>query len=194
MKKVIYLVLLLAVMACKKEDGNDKQLQMPPATYSGVNSMGCYANEKLMATVGQNPYEFSNGVYAYVHDKNEGQPDAYLEFTILGISESTNEEIELRLNLDDFKTGTYHLVYSPYNFYVDFPGIHSGCYQGQNTNYYCTDSRDSLVGLCTITKLDTVDHIISGTFYFDGGTYVDTTVMRVTEGRFDAKYRDYRGH
>ncbi|RPD43748.1 hypothetical protein DNI29_23090 [Hymenobacter sediminis] len=43
-------------------------------------------------------------------------------------------------------------------------------------------------GQLTITRLDTVAHIVAGTFEFKGQATAGTGTVSVTEGRFDVKY------
>ena len=55
-------------------------------------------------------------------------------------------------------------------------------------NYYYTDS--NYTGFVAITKLDLANKIISGTFQFDAESQLTAgTVVNITDGRFDVKYR-----
>lgn len=83
--------------------------------------------------------------------------------------------------LNIFQPGEYPLVDDP---------DHSGGYQYDEIAYYNEKSQKTYLaqsGNLTVTKLDTINNIISGHFYF---TAVDSQGVKVEikKGRFDVKY------
>ena len=54
---------------------------------------------------------------------------------------------------------------------------------------YNTDSLNT--GAITITKFDTINHIVSGTFYFKAKLEDGTETVNVTDGRFDISYYSF---
>jgi hypothetical protein len=80
-----------------------------------------------------------------------------------------------------FGTGEYSLISQAgtgNNFHLDDIGY----YHEQSRKTYLAIS-----GKLTVTKLDTVNHIVSGRFYFTAKDSLGSKV-EVTDGRFDAKY------
>jgi hypothetical protein len=57
----------------------------------------------------------------------------------------------------------------------------------ESQNYITYYVNDSLRGKMTISQLDEVNKIISGTFFFDAINRLGEKV-HITEGRFDTKY------
>ncbi|MCC6684853.1 MAG: hypothetical protein IT247_07275, partial [Bacteroidia bacterium] len=52
--------------------------------------------------------------------------------------------------------------------------------------FYLTDS--IYTGQLNITRFDTINSILSGTFWFDARDKTTGEVVHITEGRFDNKY------
>lgn len=72
-------------------------------------------------------------------------------------------------NIDLFNNGSYFA--GPYHF----------------GKQYTTNELDS--GIISITKIDTIKGFITGTFEFNGEYVFGSNKVKITEGRFDLKYR-----
>lgn len=159
-----------AVWGCGSEEG-----VLPEATSDGRNTFGCKINGKVW---------LANGA------SNENGPSLKpleVEFNKLAdnrfrlfIVGNANTRDRVQLALTSGVVGDNPLK----NRYDDPFAV-----------YYDTQSRiftsmEANPGKLVITKLDTVNHIISGTFHFDAQFIVNKEIVKVTEGRFDIDLDD----
>jgi len=75
-------------------------------------------------------------------------------------------------------------IYAKKSYFLNAKQSNTGVFNSNLRNY--TTGEDKYVGEFTITKLDTVNYIISGTFWFDAVSE-DGEVVEIREGRFDIK-------
>jgi hypothetical protein len=101
--------------------------------------------------------------------------------TISGLSKTG---IEISMVLPEFKTGTYTLSAAsiPFAFYVDL--------LGSLTDVYYSNS-GTAAGTVTISSIDTVNHLVSGSFQFTLVNPSDNSTKSVTNGVF--AYIPYTG-
>jgi len=178
--KLIFLLFSLSgimnVSSCK-EDNFDK---MPPETQSGKNTFGCLIDGKLFVGGCCAPFgpvgPISVG-YQKVSDK--------LFISVFGkisITSISNRATQVGMVINSPHQNTIQkLSIASYN-----PAdIISGCW-----NFTAVND-----GMCTITKFDTINKIVSGRFEFVGICadnsffVVDSTIMKqITQGRFDLKF------
>ena len=168
MEKFKYLILLsalsLLLSACIKTHVEPNLL--PPETQTGKNTFGCRVNGKAWLPIVPFPANCLTGglyqgyVYIYVK-RDKDKTDQYL---YIGRENVTG-------------VGTYLLnnSYKPEVHLTDFTN---------NCNYY-TDSLNT--GHLIITRLDTINGIISGRFDFKVKQNGCPDIA-VTEGRFDYNY------
>lgn len=171
------LVLLTGITACNNDD--DKAAQdpvnlLPAATQTGENTFGCLLDgEVFLPSGGINPldcvYQYVDGGYYLGLQGNKRNSDGDL----VGISIGTNE-------LQIFQNETYQLLE---NRSGNALAIYS-FYSNSINNYYTSQTH---TGELTITKLDTENQIVSGTFWFDVQDNQDV-VHQIREGRFDMQY------
>ena len=175
MKKILPGLLLLIVFAsCKKEIS-----ELPDTSQSGSNTFGAKINGNLWgpANFGVFPGDILKATKAgnrYVIDANN-------------LASSPNETEMQIILYDVVAPGTYQL-----NTNVSHPNGTSsyGYYVKRNMtpeNEWLTSS--TYTGMANVTKVDTINKIISGTFQFDAGSIYNSDVIHVTEGRFDVKYQ-----
>jgi hypothetical protein len=181
MKKIfISLSLLCLFISCRKHTINS--IQFPAETQSGLNTFGCY--------IDGNAFIPSTTLFGNVHPINVYYtPDStqYYKAGFLSI-----QGIDARYSLDFagdvliqklqvFGIGEYSLthVFNCTNPYECDAGAYYNAKEGKN--YFIEN------GKLTITKLDTLNKIISGKFYFSSK---DSTGNRkeVKSGVFDTKY------
>ncbi len=168
-------LLLLGFASCKKE-----VTELPPATQTGANTFGAIVNGEMWVPQQFGPIPSGNLLEAKFLGDN-------LLITAQNFSKSPVEtEFDIHIIGVD-GTGTYllntntaHPSYS-YNY---------GYYVKRNLSpekEWITSS--SYTGSVTLTRIDTVNRIASGTFQFTAGEiYNSAPVLTVTEGRFDVKY------
>jgi Family of unknown function (DUF6252) len=101
--------------------------------------------------------------------------------TISGLSKTG---AEISMLLPEFKTGTYTLNAAslPFSFYVDV--------FGSLTDVYYSNS-GSATGTVTIASIDTINHLVSGSFQFTLMNPSDNSTKSVTSGVFS--YVPYTG-
>jgi hypothetical protein len=181
MKRVfIYLSLMALFISCRNND--DIILQFPSETQNGLNTFGCYIDNKAFIP--------STTLFGNVRPISVYYTSEYTLYYKAGFL--SIQGIDARYSLDFagsillqkipvFGTGEYSLthVFNSVNPY-DYDG--GGYYNAKEGKTYFIES-----GKMTITKLDTLNKIVSGRFYF---TSKDTLGNRkeVTKGVFDTKY------
>lgn len=165
MKKLLYTFALLGLLftaCCKKNSpyAPDIPSTLPPETQTGANTFGCMINGVLWLPKG------GNLVPAYTSSYGSG--------TLLVVANKAAEDESIRIYLTLDSIGHFSITghNSPQNV----------CYR-ISSNYYFADS--IIQGVLNITKFDTINHIVSGTFYFDA--VKDTQRYQIRQGRFDLK-------
>jgi hypothetical protein len=135
---------------------------LPPITQTGANTFGCKVNGQvwLPTTVW---VDYQNGGMV-IDAKNLYSPESTIIITI----------------------GNYTITGNgSYKFGSSTTYLSKGLYRYNGSRYY-TDS--TYEGWLNISRLDSVNSIISGTFSFMGKDVNTGEVVNVTEGRFDNKY------
>lgn len=173
MKKLLLLLLTTFALSCCNKD-DDKPIaeidKLPPATQTGANTVGCLLNGNAFLP-GNFPnttncfYQLVDGEYYFYLNFNNNVSNNFLAIS-LG---SEAKQIEQNQIFDLFER-------------VD--GNVFGSYTFETLNSITTHTH---TGKLTITKLDEVNHIVSGTFWFD---VIDNNglVHQIREGRFDMQY------
>ncbi len=176
MKKILLLLTLSTLLACCNKDETlappqTPVSQLPPATQTGANTVGCLLDGEVFKPDNrQNStncfYQFVNSKYYFTvafrkSDKNNN---------LLGIDVGTNAK-------EIFEGETYDLItFLPNNASATFIF---------NLTQNFTDNIHK--GELKITKLDKINFIVSGTFWFD---VIDSNgvIHQIREGRFDMRY------
>ncbi len=169
--KTFYLysiLLLLGCSACKTDSLSPKE-GLPDDTQQGLNTFGCLVNGEVWlpkAPFLKNKlvYEYSNGLFSISADKIDKN---FHQAIGIRIEENLNSPIAYNLeSYPEHKATFFDLERDPPCFY---------------------DRKAVKKGELKITKLDTANHIIAGTFAFTVWTEGCDTI-KVTDGRFDLKY------
>lgn len=167
---------LLLLTSCKKDID-----ELPEATQTGANTFGARVNGELWA-----PQKFGIApTKALVEARYAGDNSVFINARNFASSPTETEfEIYIR-NITG--PGTYVL------------NQNTDIYPSQSASYaYFVKRRfspqhewitsSSQTGTVTVTRFDTVNHVISGSFEFNGTSIGDTDApLTVTEGRFDAR-------
>ncbi len=170
MKTLYILILSLFFLTGCKENSN---IQLPPATQTGKGILGCLVNGEVFIAQG--------GFIGGVDDLTISV--AKDVFALGGTALGSDTEIDGNLYLQ---------FYDNYNIYNQktFPLINKtdrvGMFRNSADKTFTT-GEDRYIGELIITKLDTANHIVSGTFWFDAVSE-DGEVIEVREGRFDDHY------
>jgi hypothetical protein len=174
--RVIFCLLLmsLVVVSCKKDIG-----ELPPATESGANTFGCKIDGSFWVPAG-----FGIVPTAPILEARMAGTELYINARNFS-SSPTESEFEIYIkNL--IGTGNYNL--STGASHPDYSGNYAYYVHRKYTpdNEWVTTPPYS--GTVTITKIDTTNHFVSGTFEFHAiNLYNAPQAIAVTDGRFDVK-------
>ncbi len=150
-------IFLCSLSNCEKDP--DPTPQLPPKTQEGKNTFGCLVNGQVWLPKG-------GGLLI-------GLACDYSQGTLLINANNGNTDESIKINLLINDTGM-----------IEINGEQNqNIYYRKGLNYFYADSLS--IGYLTITKLDTINKIIAGTFYFDA--VKNTTRYEIREGRFDLK-------
>lgn len=177
MKKNNTLWLLLLALsslfaACKKDSPQDELSKLPPTTQTGANTFGCLVNGKAWMPAGGGVFD---NLLSVIYDPTfQG---GNLSIRAKKIMNGTTTRITLNGDSINF-VGVYPLL-----LHSHFNVVYSDQINCDFHTYYDTP----LSGSLNISKFDTTNRIISGTFSFKVST-AGCGIIDVTEGRFDVKY------
>jgi hypothetical protein len=173
MKVAILFFAIILLSACNKNDDTPTNPvdQLPPATQIGANTFGCLLDgEVFIPRGGTNPldcvYQFVNGGYYFALQGNKRDSENIL----IGIGITTRN---LELNQID----SYILTSN------EIGNASGGYFYGTLWNY----TTQNHIGELTISKLDTQNQIVSGTFWFNVEDQ-NGVVHEIREGRFDMQF------
>ncbi len=171
MKKYIFFLLIfitLTSLQCKKTTPEE---QLPPITTTGANTFGCLVNGNAWLPYGG--WSVPALTVAPIGEKN-------LELSIDAYDRKNGALSDISITVVNLKPDT--ATYRIYNY------LNEGLvYSNGNQDYEPFDT----FGVVHISRCDTVQQIISGTFSFVA--YTDTSrvtakSVSVTDGRFDLHY------
>ncbi len=170
-----FLIASLFLISCKKEVS-----ELPPATETGANTFGCRVNGAFWVPAGFGVVPTASILEARYMEKN------------------------IIINARNFASSPVETEFEIYIQNVIAPGTYtinqaSAVYPNQTASYAYYVKRKftpenewitntQFTGSVNITKRDTVNNIISGTFTFQGQSmYNASETISITEGRFDIK-------
>ena len=175
---LLCLMIFTSSLKCKKNPPPliiDNTEKLPPATQEGKNTCGFLLNGKVWVPKGNsgrsNPRWYfdpglNNGSFNLVGTRTENIGDT--SFTGFSLSFNNFSAGYYRINIDSSKAGVF-----------------------TNSKNYCSywwlDTIKNHNSFVNITKFDTQNRIIAGTFEFTLYKPGCDTV-RITQGRFDVKY------
>ncbi|SKC11913.1 hypothetical protein SAMN05660477_03141 [Soonwooa buanensis] len=183
---ILSTAILLSLLSCDRTTNTDTadNNKLPPITQTGANTAGCLVNGKILLPRGQKIqngpvlasfYQYLNGGYhfglAIDDNKDSNLPSIILGSDMVNFDEGKSYLLSENLNNNSLinSFGTYVIADLNTNNLIKF----------STTKTY--------IGELRITHLDTLKHIISGTFWFDA---VDAkgNKAEIREGRFDVNY------
>tara|TARA_B110000259_G_C13993077_1_gene393317 strand:- start:1078 stop:1617 length:540 start_codon:yes stop_codon:yes gene_type:complete len=173
---LLLLTITLTLSCCKKDDDQSTNPidQLPPATQTGEQTFGCLINGEAFVppSFGSNSpsafYQFVDGAYTLGISASKGGGNE-LESILLGALDVSNI-VEANYLLKSEQSGNF------LGKYLIGGGIISN-----------SVTTDEIPGELVITKFDSENFIISGTFEF---TVLDNDgqEIHITDGRFDMNY------
>lgn len=155
---------LLIVNSCKPKDA------LPAPTTEGLNTFGCKINGKVWIA---NGIRNDQGPAAKAIEVEFRPLSATTFYLLIHTNASTKDRVQLTLPKGVLGINRLTNRYDdPFAIYYD-------------NQFRLFNSMDAKPGNVVITRLDTINRIVSGTFEFDAQYPVSKEIVRVTEGRFD---------
>ncbi len=181
MKKLILLFITVFTLSCCSKSENSSTPvapidQLPPATQTGANKVGCLVNGQVFLPYQSNPFGVPSVTCSYQFVNNNYE----FGFGIRNDKMSEARGITILTNKLEFIQGQTYLLKQEEITNSSFAYYKIGFSNGFGTNTINT-------GELKITRLDETNAIISGTFWFDAVNSIGTKV-EVREGRFDMQY------
>lgn len=147
-----------------------KEDPLPAPTTEGLNTFGCKINGKVWVA---NGIRNDQGPAAKAIEVEFRQLSATTFYLFIHTNASTKDRVQLSMPKGVIGTNRLRNRYDePFAVYYD-------------NQFRLFTSMEANPGNVVITRLDTVNRIVSGTFEFDGQYPVSKEIVRVTEGRFD---------
>ena len=179
---IFALCIMLCSIACKKHSSQPTNPadQLPPATTTGANTIGCLVNGKALLPAGLSLAGGNkHATYQWGYDNawhlaiGIGNQNSNGIIQSVGVHiDSLKIEVGKSYNLDTLKNGNASAGYLNTSFVFG-----AKAYPTSSSNSWAT-------GQLTITRFDTVNQIVSENFWFNAlDQYGDS--VRVTNGRFD---------
>jgi len=172
-----YLFILLAASLlsghCKK---NKTEEQLPPETQTGAGTLGFTIDGTVYKA--NYPDVVATNIYInFPYPNNSG----YF-FTLSGGKLNKWAIIVLTDSLKIEETHAYSL-----SNYRDLAGSAFAKFSDYQKEFY---SKPFLAGELRITKLDMINKIVSGTFWFDAIDTLSNNKVEIRQGRFDLRYTE----
>ena len=181
---IILTFVLLTGSHCKKNKPVDPITQLPPETQTGANTFGCLINGQVFKPGGA---QLSGGSLQCTYQFLGSGLNGGFHFRLVGVNDNSSNRRSIGIFTDSLEVsqgGTYNLriahvksgAYGLYSFSTTQPL--------SRDDYETTDIS---TGVLNIKKLDLVNQIMSGTFWFDA-VNLNGQKVEIREGRFDVRY------
>jgi hypothetical protein len=172
--------LLFIVLIINCSSNNDPEEQLPPVTQTGENTFGCLIDGTLLL-----PRNGTGTIYGADSGVSfiGSSDDSYNGITVKDYKSSDSKRLDIYLyHLDQNGEGTFTVNESNcLGISYAKPSINVRC--RYNGAWYCSTENS---GTLTITRYDSDNGIVSGTFSFTAKNRDDPTdSIQITQGRFD---------
>ena len=185
MKNLISIITLTLIFSCcsKKDVQITTSTQLPQATQTGANTAGCLVNGQVFLPKGSSQ---AGPILSCFYQQD--QDGYHMGLNIADKSNSSIKAVNISLNpaqlldnvtysLSEITNGTLNYA-SNFGEFIIYSNINSD-------NRFNTNLLNQ--GELKITKLNTQQKIISGTFWFDA-VNTQGEIVKIREGRFDMRY------
>jgi uncharacterized protein DUF6252 len=176
--------ILFSFASCRKHKPINPVDQLPAATQTGANTFGCLINGQVFLPKGPSLSPILQCAYQYL---NTDYSKGYFFQLSAGNKNNSSDVFGIGIFTDSLaiKEGVYTLAENQkgnaYGLYSRFQE------QGNVVKSTILYTKSNLPGQVIITKLDEINQIVSGSFWFsvinDSG---DT--LKITDGRFDMQF------
>jgi hypothetical protein len=188
MKHIFYFAFLLFIISCKKDRPKSELEKLPPETHVGAKTFGCLVNGQAFKPGGA---QLSGGSYQCNFQYLGTGTNGGYYFGVAGRYQNHYNGLGgsgVSIFVDSFK------IYEGARFSLkarNTRGQANGGYSSYTNAYNSYQTFDTDGNLHTgelwIKYLDTINQIVSGTFWFDAVSD-SGKVVNVREGRFDMRY------
>lgn len=191
----LFFLLLFSSLSCNKDDDGvfkqNRPTELPPITTEGKNTFGCYVDGELLVPYPRKAIKDNfEGFYYSGKWGVENHGTFHMFAAMEGSKGNERKTVNIGLDRRVFDMGEYLL-------FTD-SAIHTSQFSANETRLIIRDEAGKTVfesyrvpnpnsGRLNILRLDTLNRIIAGTFYFDAVNKERDTI-KVTDGRFDLKY------
>lgn len=166
---------MFLLISCEKEK-NPLPTELPPITEEGKNTFGCMIeNEIYVPEIRRISWSIPGQQSEPIELIFPQYPDYFFRVSTIRLVDKNDElmdaQIEFTVNSSVNKLGNYTFSHTTIKY---------------KNGYYSSDIINN--GILSISKYDTINNIISGTFNFsaiDNNTFSET--ININEGRFDLK-------
>ncbi|MCO5253829.1 MAG: hypothetical protein M9892_05625 [Bacteroidetes bacterium] len=193
----LLLLLVFSSLRCNKDDdGIFKQkrpTELPPITTEGKNTFGCLVDGELLVPYPRKAIKDNfEGLYYSGVWGDEHHGSFHMFAAMDGIQGHESKVINIRLFNRVFDVGEYLL----FNDSLNSGNTNTTDYNNASLRVYDEKGKSTFEswrvpnpnsGRLNILRLDTLNRIMAGTFYFDAVNKEGDTI-KVTDGRFDLKY------
>ncbi len=168
------IIILFSFSTCKKDSNTEDKL--PPETTTGAMTFGCKVNGQI-----------------FVPKDGRGRPGLFVQYVNLGngvgggwylnipaVNWEPPDVPAVSITTDSLFVNegiTYQFKYRKKGF--------PGAFYSNGPQYNALDNNS---GELRIKKFDSINRIISGTFFFTGTDNSNGQTVNITEGRFDIRY------
>jgi hypothetical protein len=180
----IFLVFTIFTFSeCKKNDKTPAE-QLPPQTQTGANTFGCLVNGQVFKPGGAS---LSGGSLSSNYQFLGAGPEDF-HFRLAAINRNNSSGVSHSVGLF---TDSIRIIEG-----IEYPLKKAGSNGGYAIYGFATSNpiffddyatTDLVSGLIKIKKFDSVNQIISGTFWFNAMNENGDTI-KITDGRFDVRY------
>ena len=167
---LIMLMFLISAFSCDSCEDDIDWNKLPAETHEGNNNIGCYVNGNLWAAYNNKSPFMSTDIWAAL------------------TKDDNNMRLLIGTERRDTETSLSFVVMNPReNEKLSIQEVGFNLLKDEACNGYYQN-----IGSIFITKLDTIKNIVSGRFSFTLKCKDSTSVVNVTDGRFDISlFKEY---
>ncbi len=169
--KYLLILTIIILSSCNKDDDRVAPIdQLPPATQTGAGTFGCLVNGE--------PFIDNSGSFNCFYQLVSGEYYFHISGTNFNMIPGG---IDIGTIKKTIKEGQIYLLLE------ESDGNASAALFFQNILETSTTNAD-YTGELTITKLDFINNIVSGTFWFEIKHPTTGETVKIREGRFDSHF------
>lgn len=180
MRKIVPLLLILILSSSCDEDGGliTKKERLPPVTDTGADTVGCLIDGRVFL-----PHQSGISPSVNCFYQIEGG-EHYFVMNFADLRNAKSERVVLMLRKVEVREGEVYKLNTAFSTAPELTGA-LGVYSSAESRLFSTSQ--TITGELKITRLDTAESIIAGTFWFDA-VNDEGVKVQITEGRFDWNY------